>query len=191
MVKVKDNPKTLEIYTNEMEMYLDEFCRDESNNIENMKKESQGVWNAALMYIQRNVFINNKSARENCNVDYGNSDMLLCICSYYIYLCYKYDKEISIAGFSKLTGISSDTIYSWGNGEYRPSTANSDIYKMLHSEREESLSAKLISSKNNPLGILAALNHHYGWKTENPIEPQQRPVISADHLPRLDMEENI
>ena len=86
----------------------------------------------------------------------------------YIDLCYEYDKEISILGFSKLTGINQDTFYDWGNQSSRPSSLGCDIYKKLRQEREESLSNMLISGKRNPVGLLGALNRHYGWNMGQP-----------------------
>ena len=74
-----------------------------------------------------------------------------------------YDKEVSIMGFSKLSGIDTDTINSWGNNECQISSESSVIYKKLSKEREESLSGMLISGKRNPVGILGALNRHYQW----------------------------
>ena len=41
----------IEIYENDLLFYLNEFC--EVNKIEDIKKESQSVWNSALYYIQK------------------------------------------------------------------------------------------------------------------------------------------
>ena len=90
------------------------------------------------------------------------------VCDIYINLCYEYDKEISILGFSKLTGIVQDTLYQWGAETSRPSSSASEIYKKLSREREESLSNMLISGKRNPVGLLGALNRHYGWNMGQP-----------------------
>ena len=43
----------IEIYENDLLFYLNEFC--EVNAIEDIKKESQSVWNSALYYIQKNL----------------------------------------------------------------------------------------------------------------------------------------
>ena len=47
--------KQIEIYENDLLFYLNEFC--EVNAIEDMKKESQSVWNSALYYIQKSYLI--------------------------------------------------------------------------------------------------------------------------------------
>ena len=71
-------------------------------------------------------------------------------------------------GFGKLTGISQDTLYRWGAETSRPSSSGSEIFKKLTTEREESLSNMLISGKRNPVGLLGALNRHYGWNMGQP-----------------------
>ena len=57
MDKVQGTENAIEVFENDIQMYLTMFC--EENGIEDMKKESQSVWNAALMYIKRHVFNNN------------------------------------------------------------------------------------------------------------------------------------
>lgn len=152
----------VQIYDDEIKLQLDNFCDD--FQIEDMSKESQNKWNAALLYIykyvfkDKNILIKPHTVSNSYDIPLVNS-----ICDIYINYCYLFDKEISILGFSKLTGINQDTIYSWGNNEYMASSNASEIYKKLHKEREESLSNILISGKRNPVGILGALNRHYQW----------------------------
>lgn len=152
----------VQIYDDEIKLQLDNFCDD--FQIEDMSKESQNKWNAALLYIYKYVFKDTNKLKDKTNISNRyNIDMVKCICDIYINLCYLYDKEISIMGFSKLTGIDTDTIYSWSNNEYMASFSASDVFKKLNKEREESLSNILISGKRNPVGILGALNRHYQW----------------------------
>ena len=130
MEKVQEQEQTIEVFENDIQMYLTMFC--EENGIEDMKKESQSVWNAALMYIKRHVFNNNTvlksstplsgynnnnynnqySNLNNSNCNSYNIDIVNSICDYYIYICMMYDKEISINGFTFLTGIIQDCIYA-------------------------------------------------------------------------------
>lgn len=184
-------------------MYLTMFC--EENGIEDMKKESQAVWNAALMYIKRHVFNNNilKSNKplngynnnnynnqysnlNNSNCNSYNIDMVNCICDYYIYLCMMYDKEVSQIGFSNLTGINTDTIIDWGNNINKLSTSACDVYKKLSQFREESLSNKLVTGKQNPVGILGVLNRHYQWNMPGVSREQAaKKSISAEEIRQL------
>lgn len=157
-----------EIFESAIHEYLQEYIN--THNIEDMHREPQSRWNAALLYINKNYFKLHPDALKvegNINNTY-DLDIINYICDVYIDLCYEYDKEISILGFSKLTGINQDTFYDWGNGSSRPSSIGCEIYKKLSREREESLSNMLISGKRNPVGLLGALNRHYGWNMGQP-----------------------
>ena len=97
-----------------------------------------------------------------------------------------YDKEISINGFTFLTGISQDCIYAWGNNARELSTSGNEIYKKLNQYREESLSNKLVTGKQNPVGILGVLNRHYQWNMPGVSREQanKRNLTDAE-LPKL------
>lgn len=159
---------TVDVFENEISLYLQQYI--DERGIDDMRKEPQSRWNAALIYINKYLFGAN---RDKLIIDSRvsnayNIELINEICDVYITLCYEYDKEISIIGFSKLTGINQDTFYSWGNNETQVASGASEIYKKLNSEREESLSNKLISGGSNPMKILPALNRHYGWNMGQP-----------------------
>lgn len=203
MEKVQDNEQTIEVFESDIALYLSMFC--EENGIEDMKKESQSVWNAALMYIKRHVFNNNilKSNKtlngynnnnynnqysnlNNSNCNSYNIDMVNSVCDYYIYMCMMYDKEVSQIGFSNLTGINTDTIIDWGNNINKLSTSACDVYKKLSQFREESLSNKLVTGKQNPVGILGVLNRHYQWNMPGVSREQAtKKSISAEEIRQL------
>ena len=158
----------VEVFENAVSEYLQEYI--DTHQIEDMHREPQSRWNAALMYINKyyfklhpEVLTTPGTVSNSYNLDAVNN-----VCDIYINLCYEYDKEISILGFSKLTGINQDTFYDWGNQSSRPSSSACEIYKKLSQEREESLSNMLISGKRNPVGLLGALNRHYGWNMGQP-----------------------
>lgn len=191
----------IEVYANDVEMYLDMFCKECTPPIEDMSKETQSRWNAALMYIRRHLFpdtsifklsrpldgyINNncdsssnayRLNSSNCNA--YDIDKLNVICDCYIYLCMMYDKEVSINGFTFLTGINQDTIHDWGNEINKLSTSGCDIYKKLRQYREESLSSKLATANKNPVGILAILNRHYQWNMPGVREQKQEQRLAS------------
>ena len=204
MEKVQEQEQTIEVFENDIQMYLTMFC--EENGIEDMKKESQSVWNAALMYIKRHVFNNNSvlksstplsgynnnnynnqySNLNNSNCNSYNIDIVNSICDYYIYMCMMYDKEISINGFTFLTGISQDCIYAWGNNARELSTSGNEIYKKLNKYREESLSNKLVTGNKNPVGVIAVLNRQYGWASPYTSDSnRQKTALTAAELPKL------
>lgn len=183
------------IFDNDIEMALDEFCS--LNDIPDMKKESQAVWNSALYHIRKRVFPTTKILKskdfytvgENLNTNFNayNHDLLLKILDIYIYeLCMKYDKEVSIIGFATMTGINQDTIHDWGKDNNKLSSSCCEIYKKLSRFREESLSNKIVSGKVNPVGPLAALNRHYGWNLPGVSKEQaSRSALNASQLPKL------
>lgn len=187
MEKITEN---IEVFDNDIDYFLHEFC--EIRNIDDLKNESQNVWNGCLLYINRKVFKNTNKLKlkesltvlGNCNA--YDIDIVNSVCDYYIYLCNVYDKEISIMGFSKLTGINRDTIIDWGNNINKLSTKGCDVYKKLIEEREESLSGKLVTGKQNPVGVLGVLNRHYQWNMPGVSkETSKKLVLTAADLPQL------
>lgn len=192
-----ENTETSQVYENDMELYLSQFCRDQK--IEDIGQESQSVWNAALMYIKRHAFNEPHclKSKEMHNIDgfmggysnYNAYDYTLInrICDYYIYMCMMYDKEVSAIGFSLLTGIDRYTIATWRDEGTKSSPLSSDIGKKISDFREESLSAKLATAKRNPVGILAILNRHYGWNLPGVSREQQnhKQALNASDLPQL------
>ena len=191
--------QTLEVFENDIVLYLNMFC--EENNLQDLKKESQSVWNGALRYIKKHVFKDKSKLKDKSNIDMSNNimssnynrynyDLVDDICNIYIDLCMVYDKEISIIGFSNLTGIDYENIYNWNsnvNNSNSLSKKGFDIYKKLNHFREESLSNKLATAKNNPVGILAILNRHYQWNLPGVSREKAQPqVISVNELQQLE-----
>jgi hypothetical protein len=185
----------IEVYENDIEMYLNQFMID--NDIQDLRSASQSVWNACLMYICRYVFkgtdkLKSRELHEQQGFTglstFGAYDYekVNSVCDYYIYLCTLYDKEVSIIGFSNLTGICSDTLNEWGNERIKSSNTSTAVYKKLVRFREESLSNKLATGNKNPVGILAILNRHYQWNLPGVSrENNQRQALTAADLPRL------
>lgn len=196
MERVQDTPVTADYFSNDIEMYLQLFC--EENNIESMKTEPQMIWNSCLRYIYNHVFKPNKQLLKskiivdapnggytNCNAyDY---DLIMQLADFYAYdLCMKYNKEVSIIGFSALTGIEPETIKQWGNDNNKISRAGFYVYKKLCSMREESLSNKLADGKQNPVGVIAILNRQFGWASPYTSDSnRQRQTLAAADLPKL------
>lgn len=195
MERVQDTDQTVEVFESDIDLYLKLFC--EEQNIENLKAESQSVWNAALMYVKRHVFstsdilkssnniINNNSIMDS-NYNQYNYDLVDSVCDYYIYLCMRYDKEVSAIGFSLLTGIGRYTIATWRDGRNKLSTKSLDIAKKIYDYREESLSNKLVTGKQNPVGVLGVLNRHYAWNLPGVSkERTSERALTAAELPKL------
>ena len=176
-----------EVYNNAIEEAISQYCIDHNLEQKDLYAMDQSRWNSVLMYIYQYAFkpvsTDKRQYNENSNINYSDIDLLKSVCNIYINLCYEYSKEISILGFSKLTGINPDTIYTWGK-EDGLSRGTSDIYKNLNREREESLSVRLVSGRGNPVGILGILNRHYGWNMGQPRGQDSRQ--KAPDLPGLE-----
>lgn len=176
-----------EVYNNAIEEAISQYCIDHNLEQKDLYTMDQSRWNSVLMYIYQYAFkpvnTDKRQYNEHSNINYSDIDLLKSVCNIYINLCYEYSKEISILGFSKLTGINPDTIYTWGK-EDGLSRGTSDIYKNLNREREESLSVRLVSGRGNPVGILGILNRHYGWNMGQPRGQDSRQ--KAPDLPGLE-----
>lgn len=193
----------IEVFDNKIAEALAMFC--EEQEIKDIRRESQNVWNAALMYIRRYVFPTSDILRRdkpldgysnnNYNNQYSNLnntncnsydiDLVNSVCDYYIYICNLYDKGVTITGFCKLTGISETVIYEWGHDDRKLSHSSSEIYKKLSREYENSAESKLWANKN-PVAVMAILNKRFGWNLPGVSKEQSsRQALTADKLPDL------
>ena len=190
-VKIEND---IEVHEDKISEYLDQYIHEK--DIEDMSREPQSKWNAALIYIYKNLFKGHKEDLKGPDKDTYNDRLMNDICDIYISLCYEYDKEISINGFCFLTGINTDTVYTWGSGERRLGSSCSEIYKKLIKNNEESLSDKLISGGLNPMKVLPALNRRHNWnmpgtnrqggdQTQSIEQIQERYKVSAQSVEPL------
>lgn len=203
MERVQDAKQTVEVFENDIDLYLKLFC--EEQNIEDLKAESQSVWNAALMYVKRHVFnvpdilkmskpldgYNNNNYNNqygnlnNCNCNAYDIDKVNSVCDYYIYICNLYNKGVTISGFSKLTGIGESTIHEWGEDNKKLSKSSLEVYKKLSREYENSAESKLWGNKN-PVAVMAILNKRFGWNLPGVSkERTSERALTAAELPKL------
>lgn len=185
-----------DFFENKIAMHIQLFC--ETYGIEDMAKESQARWNSCLRFVRKNVFpdknclkLHNNLYNTNCIMSstFGMYDfkLLESICDVYIDQCFLYDKEISLMGFSNLTGIDDKTIFGWGAGQNgKLSSKGIEIYQKILRFNEESLSDKLATGAKNPVGVIAILNRRHGWASPYTADSnRQRQAITADQLPRI------
>jgi len=143
---------------NEILQCFDDFCIEQ--NIDSIRDISQSVYGGMLLYTQNRLFKHTDRLKVKNNINNAyDTDLLSYIADFYIYHTKVYDKECSVYGFQYLTGISDITLYEWGRNA---SCGGFKIVKNIRAQRENSLSEKLQTGKN-PVGVLAILNHFYGW----------------------------
>lgn len=199
MERVKDANEdvTIEVFENDILLWLDQW--KEEQGVDDLCKITQQRWNAALYFIYKHVFKgkdellrdktlfnNNSAALTHC--DRYNYQLCMDILEIYIHdMCMVYDKEISIIGYTTLTGISYKTVMEWGYRGVQSSPKAAEILEKLQQFSEESLSDKLISSKSNPVGVIAVLNHRHGWASPYTSDANRnRPqVLGVSELPQL------
>lgn len=197
MERVKDTKPSAEVFENDISLWLDQW--KEEQKIEDLCTISQQRWNAALYFIYKHVFKNNPDALKDktlfnngscASTHCGRYDYNLCMDVLNIYIhdmCMIYDKEISIVGYTTLTGINYDTVMEWGYQSNKFSSMAYEIFKKLNQFSEESLSDKLISSKTNPVGVIAVLNHRHGWASPYTSDANRNrtQVLGVSELPQL------
>ena len=192
----------VEVFESDIDTYLHLFC--EENDIEDLKKESQSVWNSCLYYIYKHVFKNTNILKDNTLMNIPNNniksscnryniDMCMKVLDIYIYdMCMKYDKEVSLIGYSTLTGIERQTVYDWSNGVHGSSAKGIGVFQKLKAFREESLSNKLVTGAKNPVGVIAVLNRQFGWASPYTSDSnRQKQALTADALPQLNCAKTI
>lgn len=160
---------------NEIQNSIIDYCSERDITVNDITNLSQSVFSSLLLYVRSKVFPTKDRLKVKNNIN-NAYDIKLCnaLADFYIYLCKFYDKEITLSGYEYLTGIDSNTVYDWSSGRTQASAGGSGIYKKLSCEREKSLSDKLQTGKN-PVGVLAILNHFYGWSgVGNMTEDRQK-----------------
>lgn len=187
--------ENIDYFYNDLELALVTFC--EHNHIEDIKKESQQVFNGFLMYCRRTLYHDKSYFKLKTPIDNGSCmkstcnmydfDMLELLIDDYAEICTICDKVASIKGFTYLTGIPESIIYEWNNNEFEglPSSKGAKIYKKLSSLYEGSIQSNLETGKKNPISQIAILNRFYGWSSPYDKGDQKSGLLGSENLPKL------
>ena len=117
---------------------------------------------------------------------YLDDNMLLLYDRVYLPLCMKYGQIVSSNQFFRFLSIESQDIsHQWEKrGKLTPNNVN--LRQRLVNDREQTLSAAMLSSGHNPVKFLAIGNHEFGWSETQRAKPiQQRQQIALDDVPEL------
>ena len=157
--------KDLEVYENEIDIYADDYIKSLANE-EDIYKVS--TFKGMLKHIFKHVFKAKKSEKTlyqlKTNIDTSDIDTINEIWDIYTSLCYKYNHNPSLLGFSLLTGINDDTFNSWRTGEVRASSGHSAAVKRWKKECELALADR--TSEQNSVGSMFLLKSCYGYSKQ-------------------------
>lgn len=174
----KDNYKLTD---NEITESIENIALDNDWNIYDI---STSQFNYILSCIGEQFFHrddNNKSILFYDNNKY-NINILLNLCKYYISICIKYNKAISIYGYSNMCNIDMDVVEAFQG--YDLTSDYYFLYKSLNKSREQYIKDKLTDS-NNVVGAIAVANHEYKWTNGNNSGNTTINVLSGSSLPDL------
>ena len=134
----------------------------QENNLETIDK--QNIWYACCMYIYQNVFKPDHNLRDNrkCIIPYDDIESIKKIYDNYVYNCMVFGRMITLYGFSKMIGISEDTIWRYSKGQDALSLAWSELFQKVDKDKEQTLNNKLFDS-NNVTGQAILVNHYYNY----------------------------
>lgn len=113
-----------------------------------------------------------------------NYNMLNSLLDSYLYLCQKYNKIISITGFSNLVNIEIEYINQWlyNNGNIE----GYKLAKKIYNTREQGITNRLLDSKN-PIAQVAVANKEFAWdgRIVQAQAEQTKARLTVDKLPEL------
>lgn len=149
------------------------FCV--SQNIQDMRKEPQNIFRAALKYIQFNIFHNKDNLKRKIDdwdnfVEYKgryNFRYLLDVYNIYENLCLVNNKEISLIDYSYYTGIPYGKLIDW-DCKYNKGVLD-ELSHDCNSLLQNIKNAKEATIEGNgkaDLITMAKLNHYYDWNVQ-------------------------
>lgn len=159
----------------------------------NIYKVNQSRWTAVLMDAGKMLFDNN-ALRDPSNMNNRQYDKALVskICNVYLYLCNKYGKLVTMAGFGYFANIPYETIKQWTEAENLSDIAI-DTKQKINDGTAGAIVNKLYDS-NNVTGQIMLANNMLGWNTSRASNETTHRVENistlADDYKALGMAEN-
>lgn len=169
---MEDNEITIEIVMDIIESYKQTYNKDD------ISKLTANQWKSVLTFIQVNAGI--KPSRKD-------TEALESLFSIYEYISNIYDQLITISGFCKFCGLNENDLYFIFKGE-GASRESIKLVKNIYKTTEESIVDRLTTAKRNPVGLIATLNHRYGWLNEGVqgiTTTEERQALDVSDLPKL------
>lgn len=118
--------------------------------------------------------------KHNSGKEYKDYKTISDMLDIYINLCLRFDKYISIRGFSLFSGIDDMTITSWSDKKSSPKLV--EVYKKLIGYSEESLVNNLATGRKNPVGAMGILNNRFQWATSSSRQETVHKIENVDDI---------
>lgn len=176
-----------EVYENQIESLFLQYFEERKIDIKDSdtcKGIPQTRFLSAWKYIYNLLYKPDSSTvrynNKNSKIDYSDIGEINSICDIYIDLCFEYNIKPSQYSFSRLTGISRDTLNSWDNGSSRGSSdaegagieikanlTHSDIVKKIKDAQQEWYKSNLsdttvgqitLANNDEEIGLMYAKN---------------------------------
>lgn len=180
-IYVDDNFLSSLIYS-ELDRILQE------NNLDNFKELSQNEFTGYLMdlgnFIKHGNYIykNDYDKITSKPIKSYNYDNINIIYNIYIKLCMVNNKVVNILGLISIMGVSYETYDKWMN---EPNLGSMDFIKRFKRDYEQTHESKLNDKGVNAVGVLAVLNHRFGWDDSKNQNNQIIVSVSGQGLPNL------
>lgn len=183
----------VQIFANEIESALAVAC--EREQVEDLKKATQGEWKAVCKTVgdivfnnksklkskELNIYINNNIPTNNNAYDYNIISELL---EYFCYLSNRYSKLVSLEAFSLFLNMPRETIRQWSLEE--PSSLRFAIAKKIKETRLESVLDRA-ADNGNVTGTMFVGNVEYGLNLPGATrEVVHRQEISVQEALKID-----
>ena len=160
--------------------YMQEVAAEQGEKLENITSNQFGyiLTRVADKFFKHTHILQDMDADGN-NYNY---DYIYNIAMFYRSICLKYNKVISVYGYSMLTGIDVDILERYKglditNKYYK-------IIKILTNERENYIKNKLVDS-NNVVGAIAVANNEFKWTTPDSGSGTTINIIGGAELPSM------
>lgn len=190
--KVQDTKDSIDIFTSDIDMYINLWCETQNISVSDICTISQNRYNSLLYYLYTHIFknadlkskdISISGCFNNSNNNAYNIPLIESLVDVYIDLCDYFDKIVNVEGFCRFIGIDKETVYEWSRDrEKKASSRTSDVAKRLTAERERSLADRLASGVKNPVGVLGCLNHWHNWAGVGNMEERKPQQISLQDV---------
>ena len=178
------------VYDNDIDVAIDNACQE--LEIDDLRKEGQRRWKAVLQLVGKQLFSNKKILRSReLKINEGNKiptnnnrydyNILNSLCDYYIYISNKYNKFVSIEGFSYFTNIPMDSIINWKENKDLTGELNNlsyQIYGKITSSRLENIKDNALDNPN-VTGTIAVGNWEYQLNMPG-VKTEQQPISAKN-----------